>query len=145
MHTGHVHVSSYMLQVPLSLFVLLLCVFRASFFSLCVPCLLLFSVCLAWGDMLARMLKGLWQVCEWKIVPKPLTKDSLTSGRLCLQPWINPSIFMEVLHLGHLGALLLRTQVEKQQCPLLDNSYTAPLTLGSCRVDEQNGLDNSKG
>lgn len=79
-HTGHVHVSSNMLQVllliPVSLFSP----------SLCVPCLLLFSVCLARGDMLAQMLKGLWQVCERKIVPKPLTKASLTSGRLCLQP-----------------------------------------------------------
>lgn len=32
--------------------------------------------------MLAWMLKGLWQVCEEKIVPKPLTKVSLNSGTL---------------------------------------------------------------
>lgn len=44
---------------------------------LCVPCPLLFSVCLvSWGHMLAWVLKGLWQVCEEKIVPKPLTKNS---------------------------------------------------------------------
>lgn len=42
---------------------------------------------------------------------------------------------MEVLHLGHLGALLLKTQVEKQQCPLLENSCTASNMLCSCRAD----------
>lgn len=42
---------------------------------------------------------------------------------------------MEVLHLGHLGALLLKTQVEKPQCPLLENSCTASNMLCPCRAD----------
>ncbi len=43
---------------------------------------LLFPVFLVWGGMLTCTFKGLWQVCEQKIVPKPLTKVSLNSGAL---------------------------------------------------------------
>lgn len=48
----------------------------------CISPTLFFSVFLVCGDMLTCTLKGLWQVCEQKIVPKPLTKVSLNSGAL---------------------------------------------------------------
>lgn len=78
-HTGHVDILQEIRACSC-------CSWSHSLFSLlfspflCVPCPLLFSVSLAWGDMLAWMLKGLWQVFEEKIVPKPLTKVSLNSG-----------------------------------------------------------------
>lgn len=84
----------------------------------------LFSVFLVCGGMLTCTLKGLWQVCEQKIVPKPLTKVSLNSG----ETMNNTGYICGMPVPQHLSVLHGKTSLEMQQCPQLVNRETAPTT-----------------
>lgn len=77
-------------------------------------------------------LKGLWQVCEQKIVPRPLTKVSLNSGALPATMNNTGSICGTPLP-QYPGVLLGRTSLEMQQCPhLVDRGSTPTTGCHSC-------------
>lgn len=86
--------------------------------------LFLFLVC---GSVLTCTLKGLWQVCEQKIVPKPLTRVSLNSGALPAT-MINIDSICGTPLPQHPGVLHGKTRLEMQQCPHLVDEGTTPTT-----------------
>ena len=66
-----------------------------------------FSVFLVCGGMLTCTLKGLWLVCEWQIVPKPLTK-------VLLKTWALPATMNNTAIFVPLLPQLLVSCIEKQ-------------------------------